>query len=73
MSLVFTPFASMAFRLTRAAVVGLPIMRGVFRAVTQPVNRSRLKDQELRGVGAAFFATGAGDDSRPRTNPEDAK
>jgi hypothetical protein len=54
--LIFTPFANTAFWLTLAAF--LLIMHGLYWVLTHPVNKFWLKDQQLHGAGAAFFAAG---------------
>ena len=59
--LVSIPFASTAFWLTLAAFVALLVMHGLYWALTHPVNRFWLKDQQLAGAGAAFFAVGGKD------------
>ncbi len=61
--LIFTPFASTAFWLTLAALVGLLIMHGVFWLVTQPVNRVWLEHQRLGG--ASFFGVDAREPGPP--------
>ena len=52
--LVFTPFDNTGFWLTLVALLGLLIMHGVYWTVTHPVNKVRLKDQELQGAGAGL-------------------
>jgi hypothetical protein len=54
--LVFTPFASTAFWLVLVGFIFLLIMHGIYWTVTHPVNRVWLRDQQLHGAGAAFFA-----------------
>lgn len=56
--LVLTPFGSAAFWFTLSALVSLLIMHGLYWAFTHPVNKFWLKDQQLAGAGAAFFAVG---------------
>jgi hypothetical protein len=57
--LIVTPYGTPAFWLTLAALVCLLIEHGLFWLITQPVNKVWLKEQNLRGAGAAFFAAGA--------------
>jgi hypothetical protein len=53
-----TPFGGMDFWLTLIACVALLVMHGLYWLLTHPVNKFWLKDQQLRGAGAAFFAVG---------------
>lgn len=68
--LVLTPFASAGFWLTLVAFLALVIMHGLYWALTHPVNKFWLKDQQLRGAGAAFFAVG-GDGEAGRSADQD--
>lgn len=56
---VLTPAGSAAFWLTLGAFVALLAMHAVYWLVTHPVNNFWLKDFELKGAGAGFFAVGA--------------
>jgi hypothetical protein len=55
---ILTPFGSAAFWLTMSAFVSLVIMHALYWTITHPVNKFWLKDQQLQGAGAAFFAVG---------------
>jgi len=54
--LVFTPNASASFWWTLAAFLLLLIMHLTYWVVTHPVNRFWVKDIDLTGLGARFFA-----------------
>ena len=57
--LIVMPYGTPAFWLTLAALVCLLIEHGLFWLITQPVNKLWLKEQNLSGASAAFFATDA--------------
>lgn len=59
--LVFTPWTDAAFWWTAGALVAQMTMHAVCWLMTHPVNNFWLKDIELRGLGANFFAAGAPD------------
>ena len=59
--LLFTPFGRPAFWLTTAALTGLLLAHAIYWAITHPVNRMWLREQNLQGAGAAFFAAGGKD------------
>jgi hypothetical protein len=54
--MVMTPAGSSAFALTAAAFVALAAMHIAYWLLTHPVNNFWLKDVELKGAGASFFA-----------------
>jgi hypothetical protein len=54
--LAVTPFASPPFWWTLAAFLSLVIMHLIYWVVTHPVNNFWIKDVELSGPGATFFA-----------------
>jgi hypothetical protein len=54
--LFLTPFASTSFWWTLAALVLVVAMHLTYWVVTHPVNNFWLRETELAGVGAAFFA-----------------
>ena len=58
--LLFMPFGTTAFWLTAAALVSLLLAHAIYWAITHPVNKVWLKDQNLQGAGGAFFAAGGG-------------
>ncbi|HEV7546576.1 MAG TPA: DUF1772 domain-containing protein [Reyranella sp.] len=58
--LLFMPFGTAAFWLTAAALAGLLLAHAIYWAITHPVNKVWLKDQNLQGAGSAFFAAGGG-------------
>ena len=60
--LLLTPRGSAEFWLRLAALVALLIMHGLYWALTHPVNRFWLQDQELGSAGATFFGVGRGED-----------
>jgi hypothetical protein len=68
--LIFTPYATAAFWLTLIAFVSLLIMHGLYWVVTHPVNKFWLKDQQLGGAGAAFFAVGGKSDGHQRKDQD---
>lgn len=53
---VFTPAGTTAFWLTVAALAALVAMHATYWLVTHPVNNFWLKDVELKGASAGFFA-----------------
>jgi hypothetical protein len=56
--LAVTPPGIPAFWLSLAALAGLLLMHALYWLLTHPVNKVWLRDQKLRGAGAAFFAVG---------------
>lgn len=54
--LLMTPVDSAAFRWTLVGFVALVAMHAAYWLLTHPVNKFWLKDQELKGAGAGFFA-----------------
>lgn len=56
--LVGTPPGTVAFWSTAIAVAGLLSMFVVYVVITHPVNKVWLKDEEVTGVSAWFFAAG---------------
>lgn len=54
--LLAMPGGSAAFGWTLAGFLALLTMHAVYWAVTHPVNRFWLKDQDLKGFGKGFFA-----------------
>jgi hypothetical protein len=57
--LLLTPRGT-AFWLTAGAFVALALAHATYWLVTHPVNKFWLKDAELTGAGASFFAVGGG-------------
>ncbi len=57
--LVVTPSRGMAFSLMLGALMALIAMHAAYWIITHPVNNFWLKDNDLKGVGAGFFAFGA--------------
>jgi hypothetical protein len=53
-----TPSESGSYWLVLMALLALVAMHAVFWIVVQPVNKIWLKDQQLTGADAAFFAAG---------------
>ena len=53
---VMTPPGTIEFRWTLVALIALVAMHATYWIVTHPVNKFWLKDQELGGAGARFFA-----------------
>lgn len=64
--LIVTPVGSVAFWWTLAGFFALLAMHGTYWIVTHPVNKFWLRDQELKGLGAGFFAF----DPMKRQGPE---
>ncbi|WEX11700.1 DUF1772 domain-containing protein [Chelativorans sp. AA-79] len=60
MLLFFLPAGSVVFWLTAAALLALAAMHAAYWLLTHPVNNFWLKDFELDGSAARFFAVGAG-------------
>jgi Domain of unknown function (DUF1772) len=60
---IVTPFGTAGFWLAFAGFVGLLIMHGIYWVLIHPVNKFWLRDQQLHGAGAAFFAVGRGNAS----------
>jgi hypothetical protein len=56
--LMLTGIGSPAFAWTLVAFLALVAMHGLYWVVTHPVNKFWLKDQDLKGLGASFFAVG---------------
>ena len=54
-----------AFAWTLAEFLALLAMHAIYWIVTHPVNKFWLKDQQLSGVGAEFFAFGSMNRNRP--------
>jgi hypothetical protein len=54
-----TPSGGAAFSLTLVALIALVAMHAAYWIITHPVNNFWLKDQDLKGAGAGFFAFGA--------------
>lgn len=62
--LVFsTPAGTAIFWLTLGALASLLLSHAVYWVFTHPVNNFWLKDAELKGFGAGFFAFGSGSQS----------
>lgn len=59
--LAFGPRAGAIFGWTVAAFIFLVLVHGVYWLVVHPVNRFWLKDQDLKGMSAGFFAVGRRD------------
>src|SRR5687768_11360968 len=59
LALLFLTPRGAAFWLTAAALAALASAHATYWLVTHPVNNFWLKDVELKGAGAAFFAVGA--------------
>jgi hypothetical protein len=55
-----------AFSLTIGALIALIAMHAAYWIITHPVNNFWVKDEDLKGVGAGFFAFGAM--KRPASN-----
>jgi hypothetical protein len=55
-----------AFSLTIGALIALIAMHAAYWIITHPVNNFWVKDMDLKGVGAGFFAFGA--TKRPASN-----
>ena len=58
--LAATPFAARAFWPTLVAAVSLLTMHATYWVWTHPVNKIWMRDREVEGVGARFFAAGWG-------------
>jgi hypothetical protein len=54
--LLLRPWEGVAFWLTLAALIALLVMHGVYWVLIHPINSFWLKDFELKGFGARFFA-----------------
>jgi hypothetical protein len=54
--LLLRPWEGLAFWLTFAAFMALLVMHGVYWVLIHPINSFWLKDFELKGFGARFFA-----------------
>jgi hypothetical protein len=59
-----------AFGWVLLAFLALLAMHAVYWLATHPTNKFWLKDQELRGLGAGFFALGGGGKAIAEANPD---
>lgn len=66
--LFLTPRGSSAFWLTLGAFVAMTLMHVIFWTVTQPVNKTWLRDQSLNRASARFFGMR---DEREASEPQD--
>jgi hypothetical protein len=57
--LFMTPSRGTAFSLMLGALIALVAMHAAYWIITHPVNNFWLKNKDLKGVGAGFFAFGA--------------
>ena len=70
--LVLSPAQSAAFWWTLAALIALVAMHAAYWLLTHPVNKFWLRDQQLQGFGAGFFAFDPLKRSAPAAPHEDS-
>jgi hypothetical protein len=70
--LVLSPAQSAAFWWTLAALIALVAMHAAYWLLTHPVNKFWLRDQQLQGFGAGFFAFDPLKRSAPAASHEDS-
>lgn len=68
--LLFTPKENPAFGWTLASLAVLSTAHGTYWVLTHPANNFWLKDQNLKGLGKGFFATGAKQPEPPSSNSD---
>lgn len=62
-----------AFWLSVAALLAIAAMQAVFWLVTQPVNKTWVKDLKLKGAGASFFGSNPAPEAPHQSKTEDWK